>query len=220
MKTTERQSTDLQNNYFPADLNVPKELKKCILDVNVQSILKEIITAYKLNPVEGSFYSGLCMDYLIYFTKNTSGFIRKLESKSGITHEKANLLAQEFKVKIIDRIISLMMAYNIDINQNNENVFFEHEKLKVTDRFIYYSEYKQRQPIINVSNIVLHKKFLSSNYIIYFEVFIPKEGSWGNIDRPSFVFSKNDALRCSDKLQKAISLGEFRLMYENILSYY
>lgn len=220
MKTTEKQSTDLQNNYFPSDLIVPKELKKCILDVNVRSILKEIITAHKLNPIEGGFYSHLCMEYLFYFTKNTSGFINKLESKSGITHEKANLLAQEFKEKIIDRVISLLKAYNIEINHNNENIFFEHEKLKVTDRFIYYSEYKQRQPIINVSNVVMHKKFLSSNYIIYFEVFIPKEGSWGNIDRPSFVFSKQNALKCADKLQKAISLGEFRLMYENILSYY
>lgn len=220
MRSTGIKLTDSQDYQFPKDLNAPKELKQCILDIKAESLINDIAKTYRLSKIELRVYTQLCLDYLFAFHNNSTGFIHKLESKSGIIHEKAQILAQAFKVKIIDGVIKLLKNYNIDLSNGKENVLFEHEILKITDRFIYYSEYKQRQPIINVSNIVAHKKFLSANYIIYFEVFIPKEGSWGSIDRPSFVLEKENAMQCVDKLEKAISLGEFRLMYENIMSYY
>lgn len=198
------------------NINVPVELKKSYIDVNITDALREISKKQKLSYIAEKSFSKLCFEYLYQFSENTTGFIQKLELMPDIKHEMARELALKFKENILDKIIKSLKYYDIDLNK--ENIFFEANNLKVSDRYIYYSSFKQRQPIINVSHIDIQKKFLSPKYILYFEVFIPQEGGWGTVDRPSFVLSKEDAIRSADRIEKAIHLSEFILMNENILT--
>ncbi len=215
MKVFEENVLQNQNKTVPKSKNVPIELKKCYIDINITSILRDISKGQKLSYIAEKAYTKLCFDFLYQYFDNSHGFIQKLELTPEIRHEGARNLALKFKEKILDEIILLLKKYNLNIN--DEIVFFETGHLRVTNKFIYYSKIKQRQPILNVSNIEIQKKFLSPKFIIYFEVFIPQEDRWGRLDRPSFILSKEEAYNCADKIEKAISLSKFLLMYENIL---
>jgi hypothetical protein len=205
----------LESKSFPHSINVPEELKKSILSVESESILREISVATKLNKKEEEAFFELCHSMLFSFS-NTSSFIKTLEKKAGIHREKAKKLAQLFREKLLGRIVEGLNNYGININLDSENTFFEDEKLKVTDKYIYYSSTDSPQPIYNVSGIECHKNFLSSKHTVFFEVFIPEKGRWGTVDRPSYLASKKQAFSFKDTLEKAITIGKFRSMYENI----
>ncbi len=194
---------------FPQSERIPEDLKKCIIDFDVEEIVGVIAVDHHLDKNVYRAFVHDCQKYIFQFNSYTSDFVPDFTSVVAESNIVSSL-ATAFKEKILVPIKESLKSFNITVEKEVENVFYKSGKMKITDKFIHYSDYST-QPIVFVSNIGTYKNLWHTKYTVSFEVFIPEKGRWGSVDRPAISFStEKEASDFIKVLEKAISWGNFR----------